>query len=141
MTAAALCLALNLYYEARGPGRTLAEWYAIAWVVQNRVESPRYPDTVCAVIRQPSQFSWTAHHWGVQIDGAPDRWAWRDARRFAIWFLRATRLGGTVDPTGGALHYAATWVTPLWSAGMRVAMTAGGHRFYGGSPNAEGTPR
>jgi len=134
VSAAALCLAINLYYEARG-SHVLGEWYAIAWVVQNRVEAPQYPDTVCAVIRQPHQFSWTAHHWAVHPDGAPDRCAWQRIRRFARWFVRAVSDGIAVDPTDGALHYTATTEQPDWARNMRVSLSEGGHNFY-----AEVTP-
>ena len=44
------CMALNIYYEARGEG-----WKgkaAVAHVVQNRVEHPKYPNTVCGVVLQ-----------------------------------------------------------------------------------------
>ncbi|OZS41269.1 cell wall hydrolase, partial [Photobacterium sanguinicancri] len=127
MTAAALCLAVNLFWEARSSA-SLTEWYAIAWVVQNRVEAPQYPDTVCAVIRQPHQFSWTAHHWKPVIDGEPDRRAWVRIKRFAAWFVQAVNAGVAVDPTDGALHYA-SGKAPWWAVGMQVAAVEGGHVF------------
>ncbi len=42
------CLALNVYYEARG--EPLAGKYAVAEVTMNRVFSHRYPGTVCEVV-------------------------------------------------------------------------------------------
>lgn len=44
------CLATAIYFEARGeplPGQV-----AVAEVILNRVESPAYPDSVCAVTSQ-----------------------------------------------------------------------------------------
>lgn len=49
------CLALAVYYEARG--ESLRGQRAVASVVMNRVRSPRFPDTPCAVIFQRGQFS------------------------------------------------------------------------------------
>ena len=47
-----ICLALNVYYEARG--ESLAGKYAVAEVTMNRVTSRRYPETVCAVVYEKS---------------------------------------------------------------------------------------
>src|SRR3954464_926829 len=51
------CLALNVYYEARG--ESLAGQYAVAEVTMNRKSAARYPKTVCEVVYQKSAFSWT----------------------------------------------------------------------------------
>src|ERR1051325_5973846 len=61
------CLALNVYFEARGEPE--AGQYAVAEVTMNRVASPSYPDTVCEVVYQKNwdtirgryvaAFSWT----------------------------------------------------------------------------------
>lgn len=67
MNAALMCLALAIYAEARGepePG-----YWMVAAVVMNRVESPRYPNDVCAVIAQRKQFSFTAQP--VQLPNNP----------------------------------------------------------------------
>lgn len=50
------CLAMTIYYEARG--EPLAGQYAVADVVLNRVEDERFPDTICDVIKQKNQFHW-----------------------------------------------------------------------------------
>ena len=44
------CLAMNIYHEGRSDN--LAGQYAVADVVLNRVESKRYPNTVCEVVYQ-----------------------------------------------------------------------------------------
>ena len=59
----ATCLALNVYYEARGSN--LADKAAVADVVLNRTLDRRYPATICGVVqdgykpgRSDCQFSW-----------------------------------------------------------------------------------
>lgn len=52
------CLAKVVYYEARGEGEM--GMLAVAWVVLNRVMHPNYPKTICEVVYQKKQFSWTA---------------------------------------------------------------------------------
>jgi spore germination cell wall hydrolase CwlJ-like protein len=51
------CLSRNIYHEARGEGHV--GMTAIAMVTLNRVKDPRWPKTVCKVVYQPYQFSWT----------------------------------------------------------------------------------
>ncbi|MBI1309433.1 MAG: hypothetical protein GC129_06280 [Proteobacteria bacterium] len=45
----------TLYREAHG---TLAAQASVASVVFTRVQSPRWPNTICAVITQPNQFEY-----------------------------------------------------------------------------------
>jgi N-acetylmuramoyl-L-alanine amidase len=52
-----LCLALALYYEARS--ETLDAQLLVAEVVVNRVKHEDFPATICEVVYQPNQFSWT----------------------------------------------------------------------------------
>lgn len=51
------CLALNIYHEARGS--SYEDQLGVAGVTMHRVLSNRWPDTVCEVVYQKSQFSWT----------------------------------------------------------------------------------
>ena len=44
-----MCLALAIHYEA-GNQPTEGQ-VAVAEVIMNRVDSPRYPDTVCGVVK------------------------------------------------------------------------------------------
>lgn len=57
ITAAVLCLAANVFFEARDQdydGRL-----AVMEVTQIRMDDHRYPDTICEVVHQPYAFSWT----------------------------------------------------------------------------------
>src|ERR671916_33370 len=49
------CLASAIYFEARG--EPIKGQLAVAEVVLNRVASKKYPDSICAVVKQPWQFS------------------------------------------------------------------------------------
>lgn len=51
------CLSKAIFYEARGEdltGKTL-----VADVVRNRVDSTAWANTICKVVYQPHQFTWT----------------------------------------------------------------------------------
>jgi N-acetylmuramoyl-L-alanine amidase len=114
------CLVANVYHESRG--ESVLGQAAVAHVTLNRVRSPAYPDTVCGVVWQPGQFSWTE-------DGRSDRMTDLDAIGKAVDIALAASRGKIKDPTGGALHfYAHDKVRPYWSkAGYRLIV--GEHTF------------
>jgi len=53
---ALVCLALNIYHEARNQP-TIGQ-VAVGQVVMNRVRDERFPDTVCGVVKQGQTYSW-----------------------------------------------------------------------------------
>jgi spore germination cell wall hydrolase CwlJ-like protein len=57
------CLAVAVFFESRS--QPIEGQYAVAEVVMNRVESDRWPNTICDVVFQDKQFSFTH-------DGASD---------------------------------------------------------------------
>ena len=124
------CLALNVYYEARG--EPLAGMYAVAEVTMNRVASRRHPGTVCEVVyekkwdrlrkRYVSAFSWTE----FDIVPHPEGVQWRQAREAAdaVYFRRRPPL------VEGALHYHASYIKPSWAKGEIPIIRIGSHIFY-----------
>lgn len=70
------CLAKNIYYEARG--EPVRGQIAVALVTINRVESTKYADTICGVVYQKGQFSWTQNP-TKRVSAS----AWRDAVEIA----------------------------------------------------------
>lgn len=127
------CLALTIYFEARG--ETLAGKLAVAHVVLNRMQDSRFPQNICAVVRQGGeeilhrcQLSW-------YCDGLSDRprdaASWRESLQIA-WGAYAGRLA---DPTDGALWFHATHAWPSWRDAAR-GNRIGRHIFYARLPGA-----
>lgn len=54
----AIMIAKTIYNEARGCGET--QQAAVAWAILNRVDDPRFPNTVADVVTQRYQFAYTA---------------------------------------------------------------------------------
>lgn len=52
-----ICLAKNIYYESRG--ETVLGQKLVAKVTLNRQKNKNFPNTICKVVYQPYQFSWT----------------------------------------------------------------------------------
>ena len=113
------CGAQNIYHESRGESN-LGQ-IAVAHVVRNRVESPKYPNTVCEVVWQPKQFSWTH-------DGRSDEPKDRKAFVKAVWLHLIANMKN--DITDGALNfYAHKKVTPSWASEKEVVALIGNHTF------------
>jgi spore germination cell wall hydrolase CwlJ-like protein len=101
------CLVSNVYHESRG--ESLIGQAAVAHITLNRVRAPAYPDSVCGVVWQKGQFSWTE-------DGRSDRMTDLDAIGKAVDIVLAASRAEIKDPTGGALHfYAHDKVKPRWA--------------------------
>lgn len=128
ITATMMCLALNVYHEARS--EPMVGQYAVAHVVLNRVQSNRFPDTVCGVVYQgyrkgkhKCQFSW-------YCDGKSDRPREQVAWARSLLIADDVMRGEVSDPTKGATHYHANYVKPYWAKHLNYHVTYGSHRFY-----------
>jgi len=121
------CLSEALYFEARG--ETAAGLFAVAEVILNRVESARYPDSVCGVINQGTgrkfacQFTYTC-------DGQPEHIRNPDAFVRVGKVARAMLDGAPRTLTDGALFYHTTSVSPRWSQTFDRTASIGVHHFY-----------
>jgi len=124
------CLSLNIYHEARGENKT--GQMAVAIVTMNRVMSSRYPNTVCKVVWQSRQFSWTQDG---KSDHPKDSKAWELAEEVAEFVYHKyehnyKKTNGAVDITGGALfYYAPKLVNPYWAAKKVKTVQIGNHVF------------
>lgn len=115
------CLAANIYHEARGESYT--GQVAVANVVMNRVQSKRWPNTVCGVVFQRYQFSWTIRkHPDINDE---------DAYVIASYVAALAVTGKLKSVVGGSNHYHADTIdTPYWAVGMEVVAKIGAHTFY-----------
>jgi len=118
------CLALTMYWEARGEGRRGMQ--AVGAVVLNRVADPRFPSSVCGVVYQggetpPCQFSWWCDG---RSDRPTQRAAWTSSLALATELLSRTLR----DPTGGALFFSGKSIRQPRQR-VRTAQI-GNHAFY-----------
>ncbi|MBS0386398.1 MAG: cell wall hydrolase [Proteobacteria bacterium] len=126
------CLAEAIYYEARG--ETQQGQVAVAEVVMNRVHSPFYPKSICAVVYQGSDRD-TGCQFTFTCDGSlaahPRGRAWIQAQHLAT----AVMSGYTRPITQHATHYHTNAIDPRWSSMLIETTTIGSHVFYR-MPNA-----
>jgi spore germination cell wall hydrolase CwlJ-like protein len=119
------CLVQAVYFEAGGESDSGQR--AVATVILNRVRSPRFPDTVCEVVRDAGKGTCQFSFW---CDGKsdtpkdPERWARAEEA------VDDVLSGRYADPTKGALFFHASYVRPRWSRKLQKTAAIGNHIFY-----------
>ena len=130
------CMSKNIYFEAAL--ESTAGKLAVAQVTMNRVNSERYPNTVCKVItqgkhykngfpiRDSCQFSW---YCDGKHDEPPTRGSmWKESQEVAKYILTTPDL---IDITDGATHYHADYISsPRWAEPRRKTVEIDTHIFY-----------
>lgn len=130
------CMALNIYFEARG--ESIEAQYAVADVVMYRLMHVNYPNTICGVVKDGVYPSWN--------DEVPFKWrcsfTWHCDRKSDIphdikAFVIAEYIADDVitNPTyepevNYALFYHASNVNPYWIIDKIFVTQRGAHLFY-----------
>lgn len=116
------CLANAVYFEARG--ESVQGQLAVAEVVLNRTRSGRYPATICAVVRQPAQFSFVRGGVIPRADRRSPAW------RTAVAIARIAEAGEQRLLPRNVLWYHANYVAPGWGRRLERNTRIGLHIFY-----------
>lgn len=122
------CLTEALYFEARG--ESLAGQVAVAEVILNRVDSNRYPDSVCGVINQGTGNGRYACQFSYNCDGKAEVFNETRALEQVGKIAKLMLDGAERKLTGGATHYHTKSVAPNWSRVFDRTATIGYHHFY-----------
>ncbi len=121
------CLSEALYFEARG--ESVEGQFAVAEVILNRVDSARFPNSVCGVINQGTgrkfqcQFSYTCDG-HAEVVNEPR--AYDQVQQVASIMLN----GSERRLTDGATYYHTRAVNPRWSRQFNRTAAIGVHLFY-----------
>lgn len=75
-----MCLSLNIYHEARG--ESIDARGAVATVTINRTKDKDHPNSICGVVNESKQFSWTKHNSRVK-----DKKAFEEAKVIAKLYI------------------------------------------------------
>jgi spore germination cell wall hydrolase CwlJ-like protein len=119
------CLAQNIYFEARGESQLGQEF--IAWTTINRMYDERWPDTICDVVWQSKQFSWT--HDG-KSDTPKDAAAWERAVDIARLVWEDSQESLALDPTEGAIAFVESSTASSWHENLERIVRIDNHTFY-----------
>ena len=116
---AVMCLASVVYFEARG--EPIEGQYAVAEVVMNRVESDLFPDDVCSVARQRSQFAPQVRAGSTMHD--------TESEQRALVIAVVSMIFPT-NYTDGAEFFHNRSVRPSWANRFEETARIGPHIFY-----------
>jgi spore germination cell wall hydrolase CwlJ-like protein len=115
-----LCLAKNIYYEARG--EPMQGKIAVAQVTLNRVtHRTQFDASICKVVYAKHQFSWT-----MEKHREPRGPAWQEAKALAKMVLQGT----AHLPDFKALYFHNLTVKPQWNRTKELVARIGNHIFY-----------
>jgi spore germination cell wall hydrolase CwlJ-like protein len=121
------CLAEALYFESRG--ESVQGQFAVAEVILNRVDSNRFPGSICAVVKQGTgrkyacQFTFTCD--GIaEVIHEPA--AFKQVGKIAKLMID----GAPRALTDGATYFHTLNVRPSWSRKFTRTTTIGVHHFY-----------
>lgn len=121
------CLTEVIYYEARGD--TKEGKLAVADVVLNRVKHPYFPNTICKVVYQKNQFSWTKSKYKVK-----DLVSWEKAKEIAKQKIIREHLKVRKDITKGATFFSKGY---HFANTVKVAKIGRTHIFFKLHPEFE----
>lgn len=128
-----MCIAEAVYFEARN--QPLYGQYGVAHVIRNRVDHNGFPDSFCAVVTQPSQFSY-------RNDGAPLAAVGRNPdEMLALEWAMKIALHAVDDSLGSDFTYGATHfynpdlAQPSWSRFGDTVGKLGDHKFINNMRN------
>ena len=133
---AVLCLALNIYHEARSS--PLAGQLAVGFSTMNRVKAPNYPNDVCSVVFQARYNKSSKHpiknkcHFSWWCDGISDqpteKYSFKRSKALAKLMIEE---GEYISVVGNnATHYHTEDVIPYWSNNFTELNKIGKHIFY-----------
>ncbi len=114
------CLAGTIYFESKG--ESLSGQLAVAEVVINRKNSPRFPNSICGVVFQKSQFSFVRGGKMPAIAKGGKHW------RNAVAIAHIAMDNQWASPVTGSLFFHAKYVSPGWR--LQRTGTVGNHVFY-----------
>ncbi|AZZ35990.1 hypothetical protein CIK05_04020 [Bdellovibrio sp. qaytius] len=126
------CLVCNCYHETRGESQEGK--IAVAKTVLSRTESKSFPNTVCKVVYQPWQFSWTRDRQSNNIKAKSfiDNRSLKDCRA-------AVDKAINEGPNGLIFFYNPRSVSPAWAKRVKSCGKVGRHVFL--VPRGEKCPK
>ena len=124
ITKEARCLIDNVFHEARG--ESLKGQMMVASVTLSRAEDHRWPNSICEVVYQKMQFSWTAlSKKELARRVKRDQAAYRKITDYVIKWLEHDTI-----PRSNVYHYARYEVNNYWTKVMTPVEKIGAHVFY-----------
>jgi spore germination cell wall hydrolase CwlJ-like protein len=108
------CLVDTVYYEARG--ESFKGQVLVAKTILNRVSNKYYPNTVCDVVYQPYQYSWTQTK---QQEPHP-----------ILWYRALDAAYAALSYNSKVMYFHTKDISPDWAQSKQFLLAEGNHIFY-----------
>tara|TARA_R110000824_G_scaffold65393_2_gene170297 strand:+ start:135 stop:662 length:528 start_codon:yes stop_codon:yes gene_type:complete len=126
------CLVEAIYFEARS--EEFVGQLAVANVILERVRHPKFPDTVCTVVRDghyykgmPVRHQCAFSYW---CDGKKEIMKDKQALTIAKRVAHMALDGVVLEEVQGATYYHASYTNPKWARQFEFVSRIGKHLFY-----------
>ena len=118
-----LCLAKNIYHEARGEG--FAGMIGVAQITVNRADTQyRNKKTLCDVVNDPNQFSWTSNKKNKKLD----KLSWQQS----IHIAQLVILGIRIKEVNDSIYFHSNKIkSPKWIKDFPLNGQIGNHIYRG----------
>lgn len=120
------CLHENIFFEARNQSPEGQAMVGIVTLVRSRM--PEFPNTICGVVHEWAQFSWTSHRPKINLKNKGESYAW--------WFTGLIARNILINSEAldrdykGLAYYHTTKVSPRWAKTLNRAFVINDHVFY-----------
>ena len=121
------CLQKNIFFESRD--QPLLGQLMVALVTIERKNNVRYPDTICDVVYQKKQFSWTnerGRKTKPNLSNSIEKDAWETAGLVAKFSMMLDN----GKPVLNVTHYHTTEIHPKWANHLKELYVVADHVFY-----------
>lgn len=126
------CMICNCYHETRG--ETFEGMVAVNKVVLSRSEDDAYPSSICGVVYDDAQFSWTQDRIGNNINATKD-----EDKEALEMCKKAVNLSVKEGPNDVIYYYNPSIARPYWARRMTNCGKVGNHTFL--VPRGESCPK
>jgi spore germination cell wall hydrolase CwlJ-like protein len=122
------CLQENMFYEARNQSDEGILMVGIVTI--ERTKDSHYPSTICGVVHQHAQFSWTLKKQKVKMKSKMEIDAWNHAGILAEQLLEDQNK--YCNLFSSVIFYHNESVDPKWNQDINIQpeFTIGNHKFY-----------
>ena len=120
------CLRDNIFFEARN--QSTLGMAMVGVVTIERTKMSNFPNTICGVVYETAQFSWTRHRPKPNMKNKVEYKAWKMCGLIAANLLLNS--DGIDDIYKNVAYYHKTTIHPKWANSMRREFVVQDHVFY-----------
>lgn len=125
------CLHENIFFEARNQSTMGMSMVGIVTIIRSRM--PEFPNTICGVVHESHQFSWTSYKHKINHKDKIEENAWKFTQLIAQNLLMNS--DGIDETYRNVAYYHTVKIHPKWADSLKREFVVGDHIFYSKDSN------